>query len=197
MDELDVTPEFIEENKKLGQTIPKKNGGRYTKQEKQKRQDKVYKLHFDYGYSARKIAKLIQVSKNTINNDVSYWYSKIGENHNIFNPESAVINNLERLELQRSRLREQLDNATTFQEQLALEHLIYDIDCKILHTYQKLTDSVIRVWNFSAERLNDWMKEKKKPERFMTMFSKISVSEKAHKRIDEIIKEDRKRVGVT
>ena len=196
MDELDITPEFIEQNRKLGQTIPKKKGGRYTKQEKQKRQDEVYKLHFDYGYSARKIAKLTQVSKNTINNDVAYWYSKIGENHNIFNPESVVINNLERLELQRSRLRERLDSTKSFQEQLSLERLIYDIDCKILHTYQKLTDSVIRVWNFSAERLNDWMKKNRKPERFMTLFDRVSVSDKARERIDEIIKEDRKRVNV-
>lgn len=196
MDELDITPEFIEQNKKLGQTSPRKKGGRYTKQQKQKRQDEVYKLHFDYGYSARKIAKLMQVSKNTINNDVAYWYSKIGENHNIFNPESVVINNLERLELQRSRLREQLDKTKSFQEQLLLERLIYDIDCKILHTYQKLTDSVIRVWNFSTDRLNDWMKKHRKPERFMTLFDRVSVSDKARERIDEIIKEDKKRANV-
>ena len=34
MDELNIFSEFIEESKKLGQTMPKRKGGRYTKQEK-------------------------------------------------------------------------------------------------------------------------------------------------------------------
>ena len=57
---LQVSEEFLEEEElQLGQTRPKpkkkKNGGPYPAQTKKKRRDEVFKLHFDYGYSARKL----------------------------------------------------------------------------------------------------------------------------------------------
>ncbi len=190
---IDVTAEFIEQNKRSNsKDMTKREGGPYPKAERDKRMQEVYKLHFEYGYSARKISELMKVNRNTINGDINYWYSKIYKNHNIFNPENVIILNLERLEIQRSRLREQLDKAKTFQERLALERMIYDIDCKILHTYNKLAESARRIWDFSTERLNKWMKDNKKEERYMTLFDKIAVSEKTLAKISKIIKEDRK-----
>src|SRR4029077_18496830 len=103
---LDVPTEFIEENQKLNSMIPKK-GGPYTKTQREKRQQEVYRLHFEYGYSAKKIAELMKVNRNTVNGDIDYWYSKIFKNTNIFDPDAMVIVNLERLEIQRTRLREQ------------------------------------------------------------------------------------------
>jgi len=194
MVELDVSDEFIEENKER-QTMPKK-GGRYTKQERVKRQDEIHRLHFDHNYSARKIAELMKVNRNTVNSDISYWYSKIGKNHNIFNPEAAICVSLERFQVQRLRLRIQIEKTQSFQERLTLERLILDIDSRIMHTYQKLSDSAIRISSFTSKCLNDWMKDHNKPERVMSPLSKITVSEKALKRIDEIIKEDRKQVNV-
>ena len=44
------------------------------------RRDKVYKLHFEYGYSARKIDTMIKASRNTINSDISFWYGQIRKN---------------------------------------------------------------------------------------------------------------------
>jgi|APSaa5957512535_1039671.scaffolds.fasta_scaffold122122_2 hypothetical protein len=201
MNSLDIPSEFLEEQKKLDQTMPdeskksKRKGGRYTKQEIIKRQDEVFKLHFDYGYSARKIAKQMEVNRNTINNDLNFWYTKIGKKHNIFNPEDAIILNLEMLEIQRCRLRELLDNTKSFKDQLCIERLIYDIDCKVLHTNQKLTDSAIRMWNFSVDRLNDLMKKEGKGKHFMMLFDKLSVSEKTGKQIDKIIMEDKKQIN--
>jgi len=57
---LDVSQEFIESGKSL-QSNSKKRGGRYTKDEKLKRLDEVYRLHFEYGYSARKISELMKI----------------------------------------------------------------------------------------------------------------------------------------
>jgi molecular chaperone DnaK (HSP70) len=102
-----------------------------------------------------------------------------------------VILNVQRLEIQRTRLREQLDKAKSFQERLALERFTYEIDCKILHVYNKLAESSKRVFDVSIERLNQWLKQNKSDSRYLTLFDKISVSEKAQKRIDKIIKEDR------
>lgn len=187
-----VATEFIEENRKIKSKTHTKNGGPYSKLERDKRRQEVYKLHFEYGYPARKISELIKINRNTINGDIDYWYSKIyKKSGNIFNPESAIILNAQRLEIQRTRLREQLDKAKSFQERLALERLIYEIVCKILHTFNKLAESSRRILDESTERLNRWMKQNGKDSRYLSVFDRISVSSKAMKRIEEIIKEDR------
>ncbi|MDE1725903.1 MAG: hypothetical protein KGH89_01390 [Thaumarchaeota archaeon] len=184
--------EFIEQNRRPdSKKAVKKEGGPYSKLERDKRMQEVYKLHFEYGYSARKISELMKVNRNTINGDINYWYSKIFRNYNIFNPEEVIILNIERLEIQRSRLREQLDKTKSFQEKLALERMVYDIDCKVLYTYTRMTESSRKVWDLATMKLNKWMKDNKKEERYMTLFDKLSVSEKAAEKIDKIIKEDR------
>ena len=61
MSELKISKEFLEENKSnLSQFMPKtRRRGPYSKQEKESRRNEVYRLHFDYGYSARKISESI------------------------------------------------------------------------------------------------------------------------------------------
>lgn len=191
--DLDISEEFIKENRQnLSQFVPKSRGrGPYSKQDKQARRNEVYRLHFEYGYSARKIADMMKVNRNTVTSDIDYWYSKIVDASNIFNPEHAVIINLQRLEIQRTRLREQLDKTNSHQEKLAIERLIFDVDSKILHTYQRLGESARRLADLSTEQLNDWLKDNRKEGRYMTLFDKILVSPKAHEKIERIIKEDK------
>ena len=55
---------------RYGMTLEEKMGGPYTKQEQQIRRDKVFELHFEQGYSALKIAKILDVNRNTINKDI-------------------------------------------------------------------------------------------------------------------------------
>lgn len=191
----EMTKEFFTENKNHFQKInsQKKKGGPFSKHQRDKRKDEVYRLHFEYGYSARKIADLMKINRNTVNGDIDYWYSKIVKNSNIYNPEYAIILNLQRLDIQRSRLRERLDKAESFEQKLALDRLIFDIDSKILHTHHRLTESAVRAIDESTERLNSWMKKTKKKERFISLHDRISVSEKADERINKIIIEDRLR----
>jgi len=191
----EIAEEFFSENKNHSQktNLQRKKSGPHSKKQRNKRKDEVYRLHFEYGYSARKIADLMKINRNTVNGDINYWYSKIVKNTNVFNPEFAILINLERLEIQHSRLREQLDKTKSVQEKLAFERLIFDIDSKILHTYHKLTDSSVRVMNYSTNILNTWMKQNKSEKRYMTMHDKFSVSEKAKARINKIINEDRLR----
>ena len=91
-DLLQVTDEFLAQNsiyakiKKLS-----KKGGPYSKNDKEKRMNEVYRLHFEYGYSARKIAELMKVNRNTINADIDYWFSRISKNVNFFNPEKMIV----------------------------------------------------------------------------------------------------------
>ena len=56
----ECSSEFIEENKQI-KFENRKKGGRYSKEQKDKRLQEVYRLYFDYGYSARKIAELMKI----------------------------------------------------------------------------------------------------------------------------------------
>jgi len=189
--EFNISKDFIETNKKFKPDTRRKKGGPYTKQEIIDRKNEVYRLHFEYGYSARRIADLMKVNRNTVNGDIDYWYSKIIDNTNIGDPTNAIMINLQRFDIQRSRLREQLDKTETFQEKLALERLILEIDSRILNTHYKLTNSARNLLDFSTERMNNWMKENKKDNRFLTLSDILSVSEKAQEKINKIIKQNR------
>ena len=92
MNEFEVSKEFLDEQKSnLRQFIPDKKSkklkshgrGPYSKREKELRREEVYRLHFDYNFSARKIADMMKIQRNTINSDLTYIYSKIVESKNI------------------------------------------------------------------------------------------------------------------
>src|SRR3990172_13044829 len=142
---LHVTDEFLEQNSKHAKIKkPSKKGGPYSKNDKDKRMNEVYRLHFEYGYSARKIAEMMNVNRNTINGDIDYWFSRISKNVNLVNPEDRILIGIERMHVQLTRLREQLDKVKSNSERMSIERLIYDVNCKILHTYQKLAYSELR-----------------------------------------------------
>jgi len=192
---LDISQEFIESGKSM-KTKQKKRGGRYTKDEKIKRQNEVNRLHFDYGYSARKISELMKVNRNTINGDIDYWYGEIYTKHNMVDPELCAVINYQRFNVQRSRLRENLDKAENFQQRHAIEKMIFDIDCKIINIDIKLADSTTRIQKEGINYLNNWLKDNGKDQRYMTLFDRLSVSKKTKQRIDKIIKEDRVKIGL-
>ena len=56
--------------------VKSKKGGPYTKQEQEKRRDEVFKLHFEYGYSATQISQMLKINRNTINSDVQVCHHK-------------------------------------------------------------------------------------------------------------------------
>jgi len=59
-----------------------KKGGPYTERQRLQRQNKVYLMHFEQGYSAVIIANELGVSRNTINSDIQYLYSTIQNDDN-------------------------------------------------------------------------------------------------------------------
>src|SRR3989304_4589358 len=161
-DLLQVPEKFLKENAEYARTKrQRKNGGPYSKEDKNKRQDEVYRLHFEYGYSARKIAELMNVNRNTINRDVDYWYYKACKNFNYMDPENRIIMTLQRMGIQMSRLREQLDKVKTNSERMAIERLIFDINSKMLHTHQKLGESFIRISKMGVKYVNDLLKKER------------------------------------
>jgi len=164
--------------------------GPYSKHDKQARQNEVYRYHFEYGYSARKISELLKINRNTINGDMKYWHSKIRNTNSIQNPESVIMTMVERLDIQRSRLRELLDKAKEFQTKLPIEKMIYEIDCKISTIFQRLSESTIRNYDSTINSLNKHLESKNQKERYLTFHDKISVSEKAYQKIEKIMFDD-------
>ncbi len=191
-----VSNNFIHDDHQFLKTqkfLRHKKGGPYSKGNRLARRKEVYRLHFEYGYSANKIADLLQINRNTINSDLNYWYLQSFLTVNAYDPSQAIRINLQRMDIQRTRLREQLDKTETFQEKLALERLILEIDSKILSIHNKLANSTRNIHDRSTEQLNDWLKEHKKDERYLNLFDRFSVSSKASEKIWEIIEEDRLR----
>ena len=109
----------------------KKKGGPYTKQQQEKRRDEVFKLHFEYGYSAVQIAKLLNVNRNTINEDIKYWCTELYNEDKSNFSRDWLDKQFMRLELQRARLRKELDEDISLKERLQVERFITNIDLSI------------------------------------------------------------------
>lgn len=190
-----ISEDFIKENKaNLGQSMPKSHKpGPYTKSKKEKRRDEVYRLHFDYGYSARKISEMMKINRNTINSDIDFWYSKILDTRSHLHPEHTIIVNLSKTEQQRIRIRQYLDNCDSLQDKLAIERMLIDIDFRINNTYLKLSNTSQKKFDFILEELNRLAEEKNLKHRFHSYFQISQVTEKTQKKIEKLIAEDRHR----
>lgn len=126
-------------------TSEEKRGGPYTKQEQEQRRVKVYELYFEKGHSALKIAETLGVNRNTINSDIKYWYLQIRAQLGGQNVGAIVLKEIERLEIQRKRLLEQLEKQTDFASKVALEKMIFEIDSRIAGFASKMAGQNISV----------------------------------------------------
>lgn len=189
----EISPEFITENQNdLGQFMPKSHRrGPYSKQELEKRRNEVYRLHFEYGYSGRKIAELMKINRNTINGDIRHWYSKITKSNDI-QYESTIYPILERLDVQRTRIREYLDQAKTISEKITIEKNILEIESKIAQINEKLHFSSQRILSYVVESLNHHFEQKNDKTRYVGIHEKLAVSNDSKTKIDKIISEDKK-----
>lgn len=106
-------------------------GGPYSQKDRDTRIDEVCRLHFEYGYSAKKISELMGVNRNTINSDIKHLYLVLEENWEKTSSVSLLQNNIESALAQKRRLREELDNTEKILEKLAIEKMILKIDSKI------------------------------------------------------------------
>ena len=119
--DFEINREFIEENKKgnLNLVRPSQNYKQkyapFTRSQRRKRRIEVYKLHFKHGMPATRIAEVMKVDRNTINNDLKILYR---EALNDYNPDDMSLDNilqkqLLRLETQPDRLGLYLSDART------------------------------------------------------------------------------------
>ena len=106
-----------------------KKGGPYTKHEQKERRKKVYNLHFEKCYSAIKIAEMLHVNRNTINEDIKYGYASLSEDLPDNSP-SLLLKQIQRLETQQARLLEELEKSTDFKSKVIIEKLLFAVNSK-------------------------------------------------------------------
>jgi len=125
----------------LAASLEKKNGGPYSKRDQDKRRGQVHTLHFEKGYSAVRIAQTLGVNRNTVNEDIKYWYSSIKEDVKQEN-DGYILRQVGRLESQRSRIVEKIteDKAN---DAIKYEKMLLDMDVRINNLLMRINDSAM------------------------------------------------------
>ena len=184
----DISQQFLDENKKLCTTRQKtgnfsKKGGPYSKPQREKRRAEVYKLHFGYGYTAVDIAELMKLNRNTINEDIRFWYLQLSSTWDNLSIYDWAMKQITRLEIQRTRLMEKLDKDEDPQIQLSLEK----IATKTHSTRSAMIEEAVAV-------INSWASEHKLDLQFIRDKDLVKTSTKTHEQIVKLISDDRKRM---
>jgi len=116
-----------------------KKGGPYTKKDQDKRRNEVFKLHFEQGKSAVKIAEILRVNRNTVNDDIKILYRELKKEWNSYDRHSWIVKELHRLDDQRARLLEDKVEANEAQKN-RIEEMLYKIDTKLLDLVTSLME---------------------------------------------------------
>ncbi len=115
-----------------------KKGGRYTKKEQEQRKIEVYHLHFEQNKSALKIAELLEVNRNTINEDIHYWHQQLAGEFQAQDLTAKMTKQIQRMEIQRDRLLDDLEEADSLDERIRIERFISDIDNRLTQLFSKM-----------------------------------------------------------
>ena len=189
---LDFPSEEFFVSEKLDRTSPKsRKGGRYPDHVSEKRRQEVYMLHFDYGYSARKIAQLLKVNRHTIDADIQHLYGKITKKSSLASDESWVTAKIEQLEIQRTRIRKILDDNDEFSHRITLERMLSDIDNKIIQIRMRLINSSFRQYELGEFRVNEWLKGRGEKSRKLSLAKLINIPERCSARIFKMLERER------
>lgn len=120
---------------------PIKKGGPYTKKEQEERRIQVCHLNFEECKSATEIAKLLNVNRNTINADIKFWYSRIAYDVTYRGLTAKMNKQIQRMELQRDRLFDELEDAEDQDARMNIEKFIADLDYKMAQLFLKMHSS--------------------------------------------------------
>lgn len=109
----------------------KKKGGRFTILERILRQREVYRLYLECGFSAVKIADMLNVNRNTVNDDIRQLNDQLTTEWNAIRRNTFCMKQIHRYDSQRLRLLEAMQNHVNIKDKVAIEKLIFEIDNKI------------------------------------------------------------------
>ena len=137
----------------MATVLEKKKGGPHTKKDQEKRRNKVYALHFEKGYPAVKIAQMLGVNRNTINEDIRYWGKQIAGQFGKENLGETLCRQIERMDIQRKRLIDELDRQENISKRIQLEKLLFDIDCRVTGFISKVMGDNLQLDGLGREEI--------------------------------------------
>jgi hypothetical protein len=191
---IDLKQDHLEENKQSSSDLVKPSHNfkhkfaPYTKSERRVRRSEVYKLHFEHGMPATRIAEIMNVDRNTINNDLKVIYQKALNDYNPDNMsfDEIVEKQLVRLETQRDRLGLYLSDVKDVSAKISIERLIADVDFKLLRTMEKVNHNSDRFFDKVLKGVNKMAEVNNISLRYTSLFELQRISIDSRKSLDEI-----------
>jgi len=112
-----------------------KKGGPYTKQDQEKRRNKVLKMHFEKSKSAVEIAESLKVNRNTINEDIKYLTEEIRQNWDSIDKRSWIAKQIGRMEKNRDDLATLKEEQKKEENKIRTQKLICEFDEKMTELF--------------------------------------------------------------
>jgi len=119
-----------------------------------------------------------------------FWYADVTKKWRHVDPEFFVMRQIERFQIQRTRLRKQLDIAETNKEKITIEKMLFDIDIKITDFQIKIAEAKRYAISLAGNVVNKILRDQKKNNRVIPKELFYDVSPKAHDKIMKIYDED-------
>ena len=168
---------------------PRQKFAPFTRIQRKERRDEVYRLHFDNGIPATRIAELMKVDRNTINNDLKILYNKAIKDYNSdMSFDDIIEKQLLRLETQRDRLLLDLCDCDSkdVNNKITIERLIADIDFKVVGLMERLNQNIIQHSNEVIEHINRIAKDEKLKTRYTSLFEMYRISIDTRQDLDKL-----------
>ena len=179
VNELKISSEFLEENKKFSQT--KKRYGPYNKMTREKRRQEVARLCFECGYPVTTIAKMLHVNRHTIEADIKYLCSQ----HHVKGFDISDFFEMQRyrVETQRARLVEKLHKEDDFEKQMVLERMISKLDNDITNLEFKFYTTNVNISDLIVKQVNEYFEYHSIEKRYYNSHEVGELPEKAVEKI--------------
>jgi len=171
-----------------------KKGGRYTKKEQEQRKIEVYHLHFEQNKSAVKIAELLDVNRNTINEDIHYWHQQLAGEFQAQDLTAKMTRQIQRMEIQRDRLLDDLEEADSLDERIRIERFISDIDNRLTQLFSKMI-SQGKTKLETAANPEEESKEEKRKELEVQGFVRDLILEEADPKSEHVYSENELKIN--
>ena len=160
-----------------------KKGGPYTQREQEERKIQVYHLHFEENKSAVKIAELLSVNRNTINDDIRYWHLQLANEFKAQDLSAKMTKQIQRMEIQRDRLLDALEDAESLAQKLSIEKFISEIDNRLVQFFSKMIlsgksnlEPTVKLEEINEEEIKDFVRSLVKKRNYV--FKSCNFSEK-------------------
>jgi len=159
----------------------------YTKIQRKERREEVYRLHFERGMPATRIAEMMKVDRNTINNDLKILYNKAIKNNSEESFSDIIDKHLVRLETQRDRLGLYLTDTKDISTKIALERQITDIDFKVIGLMERLDQGIIHQWDLVTKHANHVAEKENLQIRYTSLFELYRISIDTREDLNKLI----------